>query len=162
MCTINNYTTINNYSFLMSKKKNASKKEDLIEDLPKVDEQTWWEVAPIEDVWPTTIQERVEQEFSTMLSAYWDANMLQLRSETWIWWQWKLNELLAGSGKVRDDILKLDPNSIAENADQYIKILQLQANTAKKVTTFAGGKDTKDAVVIAQVKPLLPKATRKW
>lgn len=155
---------LNNYSFFvrMVKKEEASKVKEEVEETKETSQgiEDNSEISTTEEE-PTTIKERVDQEFSTMLSAYWDANMLQLRSEVWIWWQEKLNKLLDWVWNVWEKILSMDPDWIVENADQYIKLLQLQSATAKRVTQFAWGKDTKDAVVLAEVKPLLKRAERK-
>ena len=95
------------------------------------------------------------------LSAYSDANALQLRLESRWWGNEILKETQAKTIKKYNEILSIDPREICENVDQMLKLYSIQSATAKRYNQLLWGKDTKDAVVVPEVKPLLQKAKRK-
>lgn len=120
------------------------------------------ETADVSIVTENTIEWKVDEMFSTMLEAYGNPNAVQLRMELGVGGNETVKELLDSTWKARKRIMDLDPKAHAENTDQLIKILALQANTWKKITQFVWWKDTKDPITVPEVSPLMQKALSKW
>lgn len=101
------------------------------------------------------IKEKVDEQFSSMLSAFWDPNMMQLRLEQWGWGNQIMMDTMKAAIQSYHDVLTKDADEVADNPDQYIKWKQLQIWAGKKFMQFLWGKDTKDPVSVAEVTPLM-------
>lgn len=105
---------------------------------------------------------KVDEQLSQMMSVFWDPNMMQLRLEQWGWGNEILIDTMKETIKSYNEVMKMDPDMVAENPDQYIKMLQLKINAGKKFMQFLWGKDTKDPISVPEVTPLMWRAENKW